>query len=88
MGFDRYRCVLDRIFSFPKLTKYRRRFCFQKHRIVFISDEKYENESGGAFRLSFPTVSSPTRHHGPIPIVEHQQDKKETCTSARRPSLP
>ena len=59
MGFDRYRCVLDRIFSFPKLTKYRRRFCFQKYRIALISDEKYENESGGAFRLSFLTIFIP-----------------------------
>ena len=40
MGFDRYRCVLDRIFSFSKLPEYRRRFRFRKYRTVFVSDKK------------------------------------------------
>ena len=40
MGFDRHRWLLDRIFSFPKLPEYRRRFHFQKYRIAFVSDEK------------------------------------------------
>ena len=40
MGFDCYQCVLDCIFSFPKLPEYRRRFRFRKYRIVFVSDEK------------------------------------------------
>ena len=40
MGFDRYRCVLDRIFPFLKLPEYRRRFRFRKYRTAFVSDEK------------------------------------------------
>ena len=40
MGFDRYRCVLDRIFSFSKLPEYRRRFCFRKYRTAFVSNKK------------------------------------------------
>ena len=40
MGFDHYRCVLDRIFSFSKLPEYWRRFHFRKYRTVFVSDEK------------------------------------------------
>ena len=40
MGFDRYRCVLDRIFLFSKLPEYRRFFRFRKYRTTFISDEK------------------------------------------------
>ena len=40
MGFDRYRCVLDRIFPFSKLPEYRRRFRFRKYRTAFVSDEK------------------------------------------------
>ena len=59
--FDRFRCVLDCI------------FCFLNYRItnvIFIFDKisfrfwlkKYESESGGAFRRSFPTVFIPTDH--------------------------
>jgi len=59
MDFDRYRCVLDRIFSFTKLPEYWHRFRFRKYHIAFVSDEKYESESGGAFRRSFPTVFIP-----------------------------
>jgi len=40
MGFDRYRCVLDRIFPFSKLPEYRRRFRFRKYRTAFVSDKK------------------------------------------------
>jgi hypothetical protein len=40
MGFDRYRCVLDRLFLFPKLSEYRHHFCFRKYRIAFIFYEK------------------------------------------------
>jgi len=40
MDFDRYRCVLDRIFSFPKLPEYRHRFRFRKYHIAFFSVEK------------------------------------------------
>ena len=48
MGFDRYRCVLDRIFLFSKLPEYRHRFHFRKYRTVFVSDEKKcKNESDG-----------------------------------------
>ena len=63
MGFDHFRCVLDCIFSFPKLPEYRYRFRYRKYRIAFVSDEKkYESESGGAFRRSFPTVFIPIDH--------------------------
>ena len=40
MDFDHYQCVLDRIFPFSKLLKYRRRFRFRKYRTAFVSDEK------------------------------------------------
>jgi hypothetical protein len=40
MSFDRYRCILDRIFSFSKLPKYRCRFRFRKYRTAFVSDKK------------------------------------------------
>jgi len=40
MGFDRYRCVLDRIFPFSKLSENRRRFRFRKYRTAFVFDEK------------------------------------------------
>ena len=40
MGFDRYRCVLDRIFLFSKLREYRRCFRFRKYRTAFVFDEK------------------------------------------------
>ena len=40
MGFDRYRCVLDRIFLFSKLPEYWRRFHFRKYRTVFVSDKQ------------------------------------------------
>ena len=40
MNFDRYRCVLDRIFPFSKLPKYQCRFRFRKYHTAFISDEK------------------------------------------------
>ena len=40
MGFNRYRCVLDRIFLFSKLPEYRHRFHFRKYRTIFVSDEK------------------------------------------------
>jgi len=40
MGFDRYRCVLDRIFLFSKLPEYRCRFRFRKYRTAFVSDKK------------------------------------------------
>ena len=40
MGFNRYRCILDRIFSFSKLPEYRRRFHFRKYRTAFVFDEK------------------------------------------------
>ena len=42
MGFDRYRCVLDRIFLFSKLSEYRHRFRFRKYHTAFVSDEKNE----------------------------------------------
>ena len=60
MSFDRYRCVLDRIFPFSKLLEYQRRFRFRKYRTAFGSDEKkYESKNGGVFRRSFPTVFIP-----------------------------
>ena len=60
MGFDRYQCVLDRIFPFSKLPEYRRRFRFRKYRTAFVSDEKkYESENGGVFHRSFSTVFIP-----------------------------
>ena len=40
MGFDRYRCVLDRIFPFSKLPEYQRRFRYRKYRTAFVSDKK------------------------------------------------
>ena len=40
MSFDRYRCILDRIFSFSKLPEYWRRFRFRKYHTVFVSDKK------------------------------------------------
>ena len=40
MGFDRYRCVLDRIFLFSKLPEYRHRFRFRKYCTAFVSDKK------------------------------------------------
>ena len=40
MGFDRCRCVLDRIFPFSKLPEYRHRFRFRKYRTAFVFDEK------------------------------------------------
>ena len=39
MGFDRYRCVLDRIFPFSKSPEYRHRFRFRKYRTAFVSDK-------------------------------------------------
>ena len=64
MDFDRYRCVLNRIFPFSKLPEYRHRFHFQKYRIAFVSDKKCENKNSGVFRRLFTTVflgSSPTQ---------------------------
>jgi len=64
MDFDRYRCVLDRIFPFSKLPEYRHRFRFQKYCIAFVSDKKCENKNSGVFRRLFTTVflgSSPTQ---------------------------
>ena len=40
MGFNRYRCVPDRIFPFSKLPEYQRRFRFRKYCTTFVFDKK------------------------------------------------
>jgi len=52
MGFDRYRCVLDRIFPFSKLPEYRRRFRFRKYRTAFVSDEKKYDQALEDFNMA------------------------------------
>jgi hypothetical protein len=56
MGFDHYRCVLDRIFSFQN---------YRNTDVVSVSNniisfslpmKNYESESAGTFCRSFPTV--------------------------------
>ena len=82
IGFDRYRCVLDRIFPFSKLPEYRRRFHFENTVPLSFSMKKYESENGGVFRRLFSSLMLSATYPNDVRSVQKACQSRKHCLSA------